>query len=237
MRARHSTLLLLIGIALLAAAATCAQDLRKAPWPSDVFNPKSRPHVAGTFDYYTMVMSWSPTHCVTAQEGRDEEQCARIDGLRYGFVLHGLWPQYAAGGGPENCATTDEVDKRTAARALAFMPSRALINHEWRTHGACSGMGPEDYFALADRAFAAVRVPPELRAPEQPVDTSLDALRAAFRRANPNLSDDMMSLHCSRGELVEVRVCLDRNLAPTACGKHVQTRCPATAAITLPASR
>jgi ribonuclease T2 len=98
-------------------------------------------------------------------------------------------------------------------------------------------MGPADYFALADRAFAAVHVPPELSAPDKPVETNLDTLRAAFRRANPDLADDMMSLHCSRGELVEVRVCLDRNITPRTCGKRARTRCPASAAITLPASR
>jgi ribonuclease T2 len=226
---------LIIAVALAACAASTTLAARSSSKSSSHHSGHKGPSPSGekgVFDYYLMALSWSPSYCESHPD--EEEQC-RHKG--YGFVLHGLWPQYKAGGGPENCATTDEVDKKTAARALAFMPSRALIKHEWRTHGACSGMGPEDYFALADRAFAAVHVPPELAAPEKPVDTSLDALRAAFRRANPNLTDDMMSLHCSRGELVEVRVCLDRNLSPTACGKRVQTRCPATATITLPASR
>lgn len=185
----------------------------------------------GNFDYYVMALSWSPSYCESHPD--EDEQCAHKG---YGFVLHGLWPQYDGGGGPENCSTTDQVDKKTALRALAFMPSRSLINHEWRTHGACAGMSPEDYFALADRAFAAVHVPPELAAPEKPVETTLDALRASFKRANPGLTDDMMSLHCSRGELVEMRVCLDRDVALKRCGKRMQTRCPATADITLPAS-
>jgi ribonuclease T2 len=186
----------------------------------------------GVFDYYVMALSWSPSYCETHPD--EEEQCSHKG---YGFVLHGLWPQYSDGGGPENCATTDEVDKKTAEHALAFMPSRSLINHEWRTHGACSGMSAPDYFALADRAFASLHVPPELNAPEKSLDTTSDGVRDAFRRANPGLADEMMSLHCSRGELVEVRVCLDKNVTLQACGKRMQSHCPATAGITVPASR
>jgi ribonuclease T2 len=62
-------------------------------------------------------------------------------------------------------------------------------------------------------------------------------LRDAFRRANPGLDDDMLSLHCSRGQLVEVRVCLDKDLAPRDCGKRMQSRCPARAEFAVPASR
>ena len=229
--------LLIIAVVLAASAAStllAARSGSKSSAHSHHSGGKgpSQSGEKGVFDYYVMALSWSPSYC---ESHPDEEDQCRHKG--YGFVLHGLWPQYDAGGGPENCATIDEVDKKTAERALAFMPSRSLIGHEWRAHGACSGMGPADYFALADRAFAAVHVPPELSAPEKPVETNLDALRAAFKRANPTLSDEMMSLHCSRGELVEMRFCLDKNAALHTCGKRVQTRCPASAGITLPASR
>ena len=78
-----------------------------------MFNAKPQQNVAGKFDYYTLVMSWSPTHCANAEVGRDEQQCARFDGLRYGFVLHGLWPQYEKGY-PEACR-----DRAQALRAAA----------------------------------------------------------------------------------------------------------------------
>jgi ribonuclease T2 len=189
----------------------------------------------GSFDYYVMALSWSPTFCELHPD--EDEQCGHKG---YGFVLHGLWPQYENGGGPENCRTTDEPDRKTVDRALAFMPTRSLVDHEWRAHGACTGLGPdgpEGYFALADRAFAAVKIPSELQAPKEAVTTTSDALHAAFARANPGLEDDMLTLHCSRGHLFEVRVCLDRNLAPRSCGKRMQSRCPASATFELPASR
>jgi ribonuclease T2 len=61
-----------------------------------------REDLPGQFDYYALVLSWSPTYC---NEGHDEDtQCNRRDGGRYSFVLHGLWPQYESGY-PRDCRT------------------------------------------------------------------------------------------------------------------------------------
>lgn len=184
------------------------------------------------YDYFVMALSWSPTYCRTHRDER--EQCGDRG---YGFILHGLWPQYEGGGGPQRCATDTGPDRRTVERALAFMPSRRLVNHEWRAHGSCSGLQPSAYFALADRAFAVLQVPPALKAPRRDARTTADALRTALRSANPGLRDDMLSLHCSQGELVEVRVCLDKDLAPRRCGKRMRTGCPVSAPFTIPAVR
>jgi ribonuclease T2 len=186
----------------------------------------------GQFDYFVMALSWSPTFCELHPD--EEQQCGHKG---YGFVLHGLWPQYESGGGPEHCPTTDEPDRKTTASALAFMPSGDLVSHEWSTHGACTGLDPKGYFGLADRAFAAVHVPPEFSAPRDALRMTSQHLQDAFKLANPGLADDMLSIHCSRGELVEVRVCLDKNLAPRSCGKRMQSHCPATAEFAVPASR
>jgi ribonuclease T2 len=186
----------------------------------------------GEYDYYVMALSWSPTYCELHPD--EDEQCAHKG---YGFVLHGLWPQYENGGGPEQCRTSAAPGRKTISQALAFMPSRALIDHEWRAHGACTGLDADAYFALADKAFGAIHAPPELDAPAVSRSMTQAALRDAFRRANPGLADDMLSLHCSRGQLVEVRVCLDKDLAPRACGKRMPSRCPARASFTVPASR
>jgi ribonuclease T2 len=185
----------------------------------------------GQYDYYLMALSWSPTFCETHPD--EEEQCGHKG---YGFVLHGLWPQYENGGGPQRCASATEPDRKTVAEALAFMPSKRLINHEWHTHGACTGLDPAGYFNLADRAFASLHVPPELNAPHSGLQMRADDLRSALKRANPELRDDMMSLHCSQGELVELRVCLDKNLALRSCGKRMRTGCPVAAPFSVPAA-
>lgn len=219
-------------LAVLLAAAGSASGKSSSKSHHSGHKGPSANGTRGDFAYYVMALSWSPSYCETHPD--ENEQCAHKG---YGFVLHGLWPQYENGGGPENCPTTDEPDRKTVAKALAFMPSRSLVDHEWRTHGACTGLGPSDYFALADRAFAAVHVPEQFSAPATAVHTTSDELNNAFKRANAHLDESMLSLHCSRGELVEVRVCLDKDLAPRACGKRMQSRCPATAEFTLPASR
>jgi ribonuclease T2 len=220
---------------LLAAAllsAFCVAASARRPHAPKAAKASSDAEQAGRYDSYVMALSWSPTFCRTHPD--DEEQCGHEG---YGFVLHGLWPQYDGGGGPQRCRTDETPDRRTVNAALAFMPSRRLIHHEWQAHGSCSGLAPAAYFELADRAYAAVQVPPELKAPQREQSMRAGDLRRALERANPGLADDMLSLHCSQGELVEVRVCLDKRLAMRSCGKRMRTGCPVSAPFTIPASR
>jgi ribonuclease T2 len=224
---RRRALILASLIVLLGIAALLQQRL------PDPAHDARRSHAApARHDYYVMAMSWSPTFCQAHPE--EEEQCGSKG---YGFVLHGLWPQYERGGGPQDCSHDQRPDRRTVDEALAFMPSRRLINHEWRAHGSCSGLAPPDYFDLADRAFASMQVPPELKAPRRNLEMRASDLRAALRRANPGLRDDMLSLHCSQGDLVEVRICLDKDLALRGCGKRMRTGCPVSRPFTVPAVR
>jgi ribonuclease I len=47
---------------------------------------------AGRFDFFVLSLSWSPQFCSTPAGRKSSMQCG---GSRaYGFVLHGLWPQY-----------------------------------------------------------------------------------------------------------------------------------------------
>jgi ribonuclease T2 len=224
---RPTTVLLLAALATLCCAHSALARRSSNGHSAHTKNAGT----AGVYDYYVMSLSWSPTFCQTHRD--EDEQCNHKG---YGFVLHGLWPQYDKGRGPEHCPSTAEPDRKTVAEALAFMPSRRLVNHEWQTHGTCTGLGPDAYFALADRAFASVRVPPQLTAPARDVQMTADDVRGAFRQANPKLRDDMMNLHCSKGELVEVRICLDKDLAPRSCGKRMRTGCPVSASFRIPAA-
>ena len=65
----------------------------------------------GVFDFYVLALSWSPTYCAGQGERRDDVQCAPGRGL--GFVVHGLWPQYARGY-PENCSAVTRSPTRQA---------------------------------------------------------------------------------------------------------------------------
>lgn len=219
-------LLAAAALALL-GVATCAQDLHRAPWPSEVFNAKPRERVAGNFDYYTMVMSWSPTHCVSAEEGRDEEQCARLDGLRYGFVLHGLWPQYEKGY-PEACPIGKKpfVPNDVIGRMLDIMPSRGLVIHEYKLHGTCSGLDPAGYYDVSRRLFKSVRIPDRFNNPFETQFMSPAEVEAEFLRANPWLRPDMIAVGCSGpgNRLRDIRICLSRDGRGRACGDNENQR-------------
>ncbi len=194
-------------------------------------NARQAPAVHG-FDYWLVALSWSPAYCET--NPHDREQCGPRG---YGFVLHGLWPQYERGGGPQDCPTRERPDAATIARSLAFMPSRRLIEHDWRAHGACSGLDARDYFDLSDRAFASVRIPPAFASPRSPPRMRADDVRNAFVAANPSLRADMFAVVCRGRDLAEVRICVNDDLSPRRCGRDVRTRCPRNTELRIPALR
>ncbi len=132
----------------------------------------------GQFDYYILTLSWSPSYCLSHQE--DRAQCG---GKGYGFVLHGLWPQYDAGNWPEFCSSNVTLPPDAVQIGKTLYPSPKLMEHEWQRHGTCSGLDATGYFRLADKALAAVRVPAEFAAP--PVSQSITGVQiaSAFRRA------------------------------------------------------
>lgn len=169
---------------------------------------------AGGFDYYVLALSWSPSWCAGAR-GPAPEQCAPDRDL--GFTLHGLWPQYDAGGWPEDCATQARDPARTTTKAMAdIMGSPGLAWYQWKKHGRCAGTGAEDYFARARRAYRAVDLP-EIG----PGSQTAAAIEQAFRRANPGLAADDLIVTCAAGRVQEVRICLTPALSPRACAADV----------------
>lgn len=176
----------------------------------------------GRFDYYLISLSWSPSFCELHPD--ETQQCGSKG---YGFVLHGLWPQNRNGSWPEHCHNDAAPDEKTIERTLAIMPSRHLIEHEWQTHGACTGLNAKAYFDLADDAFSRIKVPQALVAPKSDPTLSAADIIHAFSDANPGLDETMISVQCRDGsELEEVRICLDKdNLSVKACGGRVRNSC------------
>lgn len=185
----------------------------------------------GQFDYYLLTLSWSPTYCLIHPDDRSE--CAHKG---YGFVLHGLWPQFDAGGYPENCALDSRLSPTAEAVGRGVYPSPSLMRHEWQRHGTCSGLDAIDYFRTADRALASVRIPPILTAPSTTVTMTATQVAASFRASNAGMPLNGLTVACSRSELSEVRMCLSRDLQPRPCGRGVRSSCPSTP-IEIPSSR
>lgn len=176
----------------------------------------------GQFDYYLLTLSWSPSYCLV--HPGDRYQC---QGRGFGFVLHGLWPQFDTGGYPQSCAAAADLDRAAEAVGRTLYPSPKLLRHEWERHGTCSGLSPLDYFRTADKALAVAHIPAPFAAPRADQQLPPAQILAAFQAANPGLPPHSMTLTCSRGELSEVRLCLTRELTPRTCGRGVRDSCPA----------
>jgi len=178
---------------------------------------------AAGFDYYVLSLSWSPQHCAEVSRPSDDSQCGR--GRRYGFVVHGLWPQYEDGSYPERCSTTERLPRSVVADALEMMPSADLVRHEWWTHGACSGMSAAAYFERVQQAFRRIHVPDRYDEPERAFRVTAQDVREAFVAVNRTLPDGAIAVRCAGHFLAEVRICLSSDLAPRRCGPGVRDAC------------
>lgn len=189
--------------------------------------PERQKNVAGDFDYYTLVMSWSPTYCSEKDSDEYDPQCDRQDGRRYAFVLHGLWPQYERGY-PEHCWTPRKpfVPQTIIDTMLDIMPSPKLVIHEYKKHGTCSGLDPTVYYQISRKLFRSIRIPERYVNPNDAMFVSPGELEEELIEENPGLSADMLSISCggAGNRLREVRICFSRDGNPAACGSNEEQR-------------
>lgn len=173
----------------------------------------------GSFDFYLLNLSWAPEFCATHTSGRSSSECD--PSRHYGFIVHGLWPENNDGSYPQKCAPAQPVSQAIVQQMLSVMPDRGLIQHEWATHGTCSGLASADYFAAVRNAYAEVQVPQALRAPAQQESVSPADIEQKFAAAN-HAPQDAFRISCSQGEMVAVEVCLTKDLQFRQCGSGVR---------------
>ena len=173
-------------------------------------------------DHYVLALSWSPTFCMTADRERERLQCD--PSADHTFIVHGLWPN-AGADRPAYCTPTGGPSRRTMRSMLEIMPSPGLIGHQWRKHGTCSGMDAAGYFATVRRAAAQVSVPARLAGAVDDLEATGSALRNAFLRANPDLGEGGITIHCRNQRLVEVRLCMTLDLSFMDCPVTPRRRC------------
>lgn len=173
-------------------------------------------------DFYVLSLAWAPSYCARRGDKADKNLCDATPA--YGFVVHGLWPQYSQGY-PVNCTNTDdEKVSEDNLRAIAHvMPRTSLATREWQTHGRCTGLSQDDYFATLRAAYQAVTMPrdiPHLGMSVRPLD-----VENAFLKANPQLPRTGISVGCDSRFLREVRICLTTNLKFRSCPEIQQGMC------------
>ena len=170
----------------------------------------------GDFDYYLLTLSWSPEFCAT----HTSPECA----AHPGFVVHGLWPQNNDGTYPENCSNAPGPANPQGDTDL--QPTVSLVEHEWQTHGTCSGLAADAYFSTIRQAFHEITIPPSLTHVQSAETVAPQVLLQQFASANPRLPANAFVLSCGNNYLTAVEVCLTKSLAGESC-PNVKT-CGAT---------
>jgi ribonuclease T2 len=198
----------------------------------------------GEFDYYTLVLSWSPTYCEEKRRDgdRNDPQCSAR--RPYAFVVHGFWPQYDRKRDGRNWPRECDIGRRPWVSnhviddMLDIMPSKRLVIHQYRAHGTCSGLDARDYFALTRKAYDAIRIPERFQRLDNYLTTTPAQIEREFLDANPALKPDMISVDCKSRRLRELRICFTRGLELRDCGPNEhQPRLCSTPKIVMPPVR
>jgi ribonuclease T2 len=172
------------------------------------------------FDYYVLSLSWAPEFCMQpGAASANPKECATGRGT--GFVVHGLWPEAAQGKSPESCGSAQRVAGNVGKIALPYMLSASLIQHEWDTHGTCTGLSPAAYFLDVIQARSAVQIPVQMTSVEVPLTESPVQIEDQFAAVNATFPKNAFRTVCRNGELSEVRVCFTRDLKPIECPASV----------------
>jgi len=211
-RRAAALLALALPVPAFAQAYQCAPPPRFDPVrPIQPEGPPRRVPIAG----YTLAVSWSPEYCRRPQ-GKASMQCSGANG-RFGFVLHGLWPEARSGPAPQWCSINPRPSADLIRRNLCMTPVPWLLEHEWAKHGSCMAQNPEGYYRVSSILWRSLRWPDADRLSRQQGLTVGD-LRRAFIARNPDWKLGQVGVLLSRtGWLRELKLCYGRGFMPTAC--------------------
>ena len=162
----------------------------------------------GNFDFYVLNLSWSPEFC---HSHPDAAECTQ----HRSFTLHGLWPQNNNGTYPEDCSNAPGPS--VPSEYADIYPDPTLLQHEWQTHGTCSGLAPDAFFALARHADQSIIIPAALSHPTQQITETPAQLLDLFTQSNPGLHSSSLAISCGNNYLTAIEVCLDKDLKPESC--------------------
>lgn len=184
---------------------------RADPPPGAVRNVRATQHL--------FALSWSPQFCRNrGDDPKHRLQCSG-DAGRFGFILHGLWPDRPGRDDPAWCAPAKPLSRELVRDHFCMTPSPELLQHEWAKHGSCASNDPARYLKAASLLYKALSFPDMDMLSRRRI--TIATLTAAFSSANPGLRPDMIAVETDQGNwLKEVRVCLDANLRPRTCASE-----------------
>ncbi len=212
---------LLVLALLLAPGAAGAQALR-CDLPARVERPRldgptpDQPRRVLPVAGYKLALTWSPEYCRDNARRRSARfQCGASN--RFGFTLHGLWPDGPDKDWPQYCRPAQLLPPRLIRENLCATPSAQLLQHEWAKHGTCMpGYTPQRYFAQARALYERLRYPDMDALSRAPLTAS--ALATAMARVNPGLPAHAIRVTTDRRDwLDELWLCLDTRFRYVRC--------------------
>lgn len=197
---------------------------RTVPRPRPDLPSASQPRRVLPIGGYTLAITWSQQYCAGKTGARDAFQCANRT-ARFGFTLHGLWPDGVGKDWPQYCRATGILPRETIRRNMCVTPSAQLIQHEWAKHGTCmtangQPIRPDAYFGRSRALYQALRFP-DMAAMARRQSVTAGQIARAVADANPGIRPDMMRVTATRdGWLDEVWLCLGRRFRYAKCPAH-----------------
>ena len=198
----------MVAALLLLALPGCKPGPASGPSGETTPNAHRQPQSPAQFDFFLLNLSWSPEFCYSHPAAAECAQHAA-------FVLHGLWPQNNDGTYPENCSSAP--GPADPSQYSDIFPDPGLLQHEWKTHGTCSGLSPDAYFTAARKAFRSVVIPPQLANLKAQASMPPDQIVGLFTTASPQIPSSAFAVSCGHNFLTAIEACLDKNLQPIAC--------------------
>ena len=164
---------------------------------------------------YTLALTWAPQFCRTRSAERSALQCG--GGNRFGFTLHGLWPDGEGRDWPQYCRPAALLPTLVIRANLCATPSSQLMQHEWAKHGTCmAGETPASYFTRSTGLYGRLRYPDMDALSRRRLTAGV--LAAALARANPGLPANAVRVTTKRGGwLDELWLCLDKRFRYERC--------------------
>lgn len=164
---------------------------------------------------YTLALTWAPQFC----HGHARDASARLEcgsGNRFGFTLHGLWPDGIGKEWPQYCTAASLLPQPLIKQHLCATPSAQLLQHEWAKHGSCMGTTPAAYFGKSTGLYAVLRYP-DMDALSRG-SLTVSGFATAMAAANPGLPAGAIRVTTNKyGWLDELWLCLDKRFAYQSC--------------------
>ena len=205
---------------VLAPSAAAAQAMMCTP-PAKLRQPRPdlpsarEPRRVLPIGGYTLALTWNPGYC-RAHRGAEDARFRCAAGNRFGFTLHGLWPDGVGRQWPQYCAAARIVPPSLVRPMMCVTPSEQLIQHEWAKHGTCANLSIKDYFGLGTRLYSGLRFPDMASLSRRPL--TVGEFKAQLAAANPGVPAEAVRVTLARGNwLDELWFCLDTRLRYARC--------------------